>query len=260
MKGFGIYIKNDLLEPKHREAMGIAIWEYMWCIDKMTSINESGIGNVLGGKPVKSTEIATDLGTSRRHISENLQKLQSTGYINLKRTPYGYIITVNKAKKKFNAKKEMAEKVSSVEVEIADNVTSDGGKGNIQMAEKPTNKEDKTKRQDSRQDNITSKQSLQKTRKDQDIIDLIEAFKEINPSYKGWYGNKTQRGAAERLLKETPLEKFPHVIEAIKWANETPYAPTITTPLQLENKLANLRSAWIKENKKLSNNPSLVKI
>lgn len=104
MKGFGIEVKNNLLEPKHVKAMGSAVWEYMWCLDKMTKIDDDGLGYVLGGKPIKLDELCTDLGKHRTNVSANLTKLMNTGYINLTRTGYGNIITVNKAKKRFTDK------------------------------------------------------------------------------------------------------------------------------------------------------------
>jgi len=91
MKGFYIEITNDLLSPTHRKRMGTAVWEFMWCLDKMTKI-DGDVGYVLGGKPINLTDIAEDLGISINHISENLTKLENGGYITKKRTPYGIII------------------------------------------------------------------------------------------------------------------------------------------------------------------------
>jgi len=99
MKGYGIEIKNNLLEPKHAKAMGSAVWEFMWCLDKLTRIDEDGLGYVLGGKPIKLEELSNELGKAQKNISLNLHKLQKNGYIDLKRTGYGNIITINKAKK-----------------------------------------------------------------------------------------------------------------------------------------------------------------
>ena len=42
MKGFYIDITNNLLDPKHRKAMGTAVWEFMWCLDKITIIDKEG--------------------------------------------------------------------------------------------------------------------------------------------------------------------------------------------------------------------------
>lgn len=101
MKGFGIYVKNDLLDPKHIENMGVAVWLYMWCLDKMTSISEEGVGKILGGKPIKHEDVEKDLGVSLRTYRRWLSFLSKKGYINVIRTPYGLSISVNKAFKKF---------------------------------------------------------------------------------------------------------------------------------------------------------------
>lgn len=101
MKGFGIEIKNNLLDPKHIEHMGIAVWLYMWCIDKMTSIDEDGVGKVLGGKPIKYEELGEELGISVRTYRRWVSILTKEGYINTKATMRGLIFTVNKAHKRF---------------------------------------------------------------------------------------------------------------------------------------------------------------
>jgi len=101
MKGFGIYIKNDLLDPKHVENMDSSYWLYTWCLDKMTSISEEGIGKVLGGRPVKYEELQKELGLSHRTYSRWIARLKKHGYINVLRAPNGLIISVNKAVKVF---------------------------------------------------------------------------------------------------------------------------------------------------------------
>jgi hypothetical protein len=101
MKGFYIEITNNLLDPKHREAMKESVWLFMWLLDKMTSIDEQGIGKVLGGKPIKYEEVKADLGISIRTYRRWIEQLKEKGYINLLRTPYGCVLTVNKARKRF---------------------------------------------------------------------------------------------------------------------------------------------------------------
>lgn len=130
MKGFGIEIKNDLLDPKHVEAMDIAVWLYMWCLDKMTSINEEGIGLVLGGKPIKFDDVV-ELGISLRTYRRWVKILENAGYINSTRKPNGLILSVNKAHKWFNkgyAKNGTSQKTSDVpnlSERSAENGTSD---------------------------------------------------------------------------------------------------------------------------------------
>jgi hypothetical protein len=66
MKGFYIEITNNLLEPKHRKAMGESVWLFMWLLDKITSISDEQIGKVLGGKPIKYEEVNNDLDITER--------------------------------------------------------------------------------------------------------------------------------------------------------------------------------------------------
>lgn len=85
-------------------------------------------------------------------------------------------------------------------------------------------------------------------RKDQDIIDMIELFKGVNPNYERLFGNKTQRSAIERMIKKQGREKVEGIINTLPETNGKQYAPVITTPLQLENKLGDL-IIFIKKNK-----------
>jgi hypothetical protein len=104
MKGFGIEIKNNLLDPKHLKNMGMSVWLYMWMIDKMTSIGENGIGKVLGGKPIKYKEIKDELNIGRITYVRWVATLRKFGYINVLRTPCGIVFTVNKAFKRFKGR------------------------------------------------------------------------------------------------------------------------------------------------------------
>lgn len=94
-----ITISNGLLEGTHQKKMGSSVWQFMWCIDKITIINEKGEGKVWGGKPIKLKDIQ---GASERTNSRNLNKLARLGYVKLTHTPYGISIMVFKAKKVFN--------------------------------------------------------------------------------------------------------------------------------------------------------------
>ena len=67
---------------------------------------------------------------------------------------------------------------------------------------------------------------------------LMELFKEVNPSYERLFANKTQRASLERLVKKYGNEKVEKMITGLKGIFGQPYAPTITTPFLLEQKLA----------------------
>ena len=101
MNGFYISVANGLLSKDHRERMGSAVWEFMWCLDKITMVKD-GIGYVLGGKPINLSDLAEQLGVTEMTVSRNLERLEEWGYIKKLRTPYGIVIKVMKAKKRFN--------------------------------------------------------------------------------------------------------------------------------------------------------------
>lgn len=79
------------------------------------------------------------------------------------------------------------------------------------------------------------------------IIELISSFEGVNPSFKRWYGNPTQRGACDRLIVAYGLEKLRRVVVLLKKTNGMRFFPTITTPVQLEDKWAQLELALIRK-------------
>jgi len=85
-----------------------------------------------------------------------------------------------------------------------------------------------------------------------DIQLLIDKFKQVNPSYQKLFANKTQRAALERLVKQHGFDKIKWAIEVLPKTNRIKYAPTICTPLQLEEKLGNLIAFVQKERSEIA--------
>lgn len=75
---------------------------------------------------------------------------------------------------------------------------------------------------------------------DKELEEIINLFKNINPSYKQLFKNKTERAAAERMLKEYGHEQLAHIITSLPEIIVQPYAPRVTTPYQLEKKMGEL--------------------
>jgi hypothetical protein len=98
---FYIQISNGLLQSGHRKRMGEAVWEFMWCIDHVTKIDDDGLGWVLGGKPINLKDLTKDMEVHYTTVSRNIQKLVREAYIMVSYAPYGMIIKVCKAKKRF---------------------------------------------------------------------------------------------------------------------------------------------------------------
>lgn len=86
------------------------------------------------------------------------------------------------------------------------------------------------------------------------INHFIELFKNVNPSYKQIYGDKTQRACLKRLLNIMGAEKLENCIKTLPKTNAMEFAPIITTPYLLEKKLGNLIAFVKKENIKVNNN------
>ncbi len=95
-QNFNIGAKRGLLDDKHMNAMGTSIWLYLWLIDKQ--IKDSDL--VLFGKPITFEMVQESFNTlSRRTYVRWVACLVDNGYIKTKRTPNGFIISIQKAKK-----------------------------------------------------------------------------------------------------------------------------------------------------------------
>ena len=95
---YPIKIWSGLLSDGHTQKIENALWEFIWLVNKVTK-EEDGIGYVLKGKPIKVNDIAKDLKRKYRTVLRHLKDLKKTGYITLKRCPYGFVITINNSKK-----------------------------------------------------------------------------------------------------------------------------------------------------------------
>jgi hypothetical protein len=79
------------------------------------------------------------------------------------------------------------------------------------------------------------------------INDLVKLFEPINPSYEKLYKNTSQRAALERLVKKWGYEKTENLVKALPQIISRKYAPRITTPYQLEDKLGELKIFYEQE-------------
>jgi hypothetical protein len=101
---YPFYVWSGLLTPQHRKQMGIAIWVYEWCLRRITH-EKDGLGFVLGGSRIKVGRIARELGVSERSVKTDLARLRTYGYLQIKRIPYGLVITVLRSKRGLNGKR-----------------------------------------------------------------------------------------------------------------------------------------------------------
>lgn len=75
------------------------------------------------------------------------------------------------------------------------------------------------------------------------IVKILDAFEPVNPSFRKWYAVTTQRKACSRMIETHGVEQVLAVIALLPKTNGKPYFPTITTPVQLEDKWASLEAA-----------------
>ena len=112
-------IWNGILD--HRQQMGSAIWEFIWCIDKIID-EKSSVGMVLNGAPVKLKDIVADIpGSDLETTRLHMRKLEKGGYIKRRRTPCGYVIQVLKSKKRDIWKSEKPQNIVSLPEEKPQN-------------------------------------------------------------------------------------------------------------------------------------------
>jgi DeoR-like helix-turn-helix domain len=97
-QSYAIPVWNGILEARHRRRIGGALWEFLWCLDRITKEKE-GVGIVLGGKPVISEEVAKGFGVCEQTVRRHFDRLEKQGYIERILTPYGYSIRVRNSLK-----------------------------------------------------------------------------------------------------------------------------------------------------------------
>ena len=83
-----------------------------------------------------------------------------------------------------------------------------------------------------------------------EVSSIIEMFRPLNPSYHLLFSNKTQRASIQRLLNQFSFEKVAKMVEVAGQLNGMAYAPTVTTPYELETKLGAIVAYYRKHNDK----------
>lgn len=77
---------------------------------------------------------------------------------------------------------------------------------------------------------------------EKEINSIIPLFEPVNPTYKAFYSNNTQRAALKWLLKEFGRKKLEDMIKALPEIINRKFAPKVTTPLELKNDLGKLKA------------------
>jgi hypothetical protein len=75
-----------------------------------------------------------------------------------------------------------------------------------------------------------------------DVQELIDLFKPVNPTAYQLFSNKTERAALQRMLKQFGWPHLEERIRLLPQTNAERYAPTMTTPYQLERDMGRLEA------------------
>lgn len=145
----------------------------------------------------------------------------------------------------------------STETGVVSNLSKKGSK--LVSTEIPT-KESITKETLQKKIASTARRSKKETEKtpeekkmDEDIIAVFERFQmTINPTIN--YGHKTNRKAAEWMIKQWGLERTLKLVDYAIHIHGEPFAPTVTTPYQLKEKYAQVSSHYLKNQKQAQKN------
>ena len=80
--------------------------------------------------------------------------------------------------------------------------------------------------------------------------ELIDSFSEVNPMYTQFYSLPHQRKALDELAKTLGFDKLKNTIQALAKITSQPYAPKITSPIELKRDLGKLVAFYNQEKTK----------
>ena len=215
------------------------------------SIKAKGMFGYLQSKPdgwaFSEARILSQMKEGRVAIHSTIKELEEAGY--LQRVPvknkkgqwdgYDYILYENPFDGK-PAKRKTRQSGDLSTLSKKDISNKDNSKKDIDI-----NKENKKEKKElvplEGETQEKEKENSAKER-EKEIAELISYFEPINPTTYRLYGNSTQRKAMGRMLDKFGFQKMKQIIKFLPKIVGEPYAPTITTPYQLEYKMAQLIS------------------
>ena len=178
-----------------------------------------GVGETITGR----YSLAKTLGLSQQSIRTALDKLKSTNEITIKSTNKYSIVHINKW--------------HLYQGQSTSKATNGQPTTNQQST---TLKEDKNEKNDKKSSSEDGGE----------INILLSLFKGVNPDYQKFYPIKAHREAMRFLIKEFGIDKAALTIKFLPQLNSMPYAPTVTTPLELRSKLGAIKAFMEKERNK----------
>ena len=191
-KSYPFPVWSGILTRRHRAAIGISVWTFLWFLDRVTA-EKYGWGIVLGGKPVKDREIARCLGVHENSVRRDRRALLSGRYIECTRTPYGFTYRVRNSRK-FGVwgKKRVTRSCDSEERESQEVVTPES------------------------QEVVNVDQTMQL-----DHAVTPTPFEGGFEVFWKAYPRKDAKKAAERTWRKIPVAEVPKILAAVRAWNQT---------------------------------------
>ena len=90
-----IWIRGGLLDEKHRDQIGEAIWLYLY-LHQHVRFSGADAGVSAPDQPYRHTDAAHALGLSLRAVKYQFDRLESSGYITSRRTNHGLTVAITK--------------------------------------------------------------------------------------------------------------------------------------------------------------------
>ena len=208
-----LVIKNEKLQAADLMVYGTVYW-----FQKMKD------GKCTAGNPT----ISKIAGVSERTVRESLEKLEAEDYIER-------IYKDERRKVRLEIKCKIAfGKVGAPAPTVGATAPTSVGATAPQ-----SNKSSK----EVRVNDILAAPSAADSEKDinKRIAEIINAFKPVKPFIQKLYGQPPQRQAAKEMVDEFGFEKALKIAEYAVSVQGQPFAPVITTPYQLREKVGNLR-------------------
>lgn len=206
---------------------------------------------------IANSQLVLLTGMKRQNVSRSLIRLVENKLV-IKtddKTGNGNILKINKDYSQWIAfvirtdDKKKKRKVSSKRIKSESEVITDCIKTDDKVSSELMDTKDKTILKDNIQK--TSKSAVALLEGEQ-WNELIDSFEPVNPMYTSFYRMKTQRGALQEIVKAIGYEKTLWLIRHLRQATSKPYAPRITKPTQLRDKLGELQTFWEQEKQKLN--------
>lgn len=92
--------------------------------------------------------------------------------------------------------------------------------------------------------------SISEPKDSQDIVNFINLWKEVNPAYRKFFANKTERSAAADLIKISPLADWEIFLPLLQTMNSDQYAKGKSTkPTELLRNIGYFK-AWLDQKRK----------